>query len=39
MISDDKLYIFGGINDGVFNGSKFFVINLDTNRTKNKMLK
>ena len=39
IISDDKLYIFGGINDGVFNGSKFFVINLDTNRTKNKMLK
>ena len=39
IISDDKLFIFGGINDGVFNGSKFFVINLDTNKSKNKILK
>ena len=39
VISDNKLFIFGGINDGVFNGSKFFVINLDINKAKMNLLK
>ena len=34
VVCDDKLFIFGGINDGVFNGSKFFVINLDVSKAK-----
>ena len=38
-ICDNKLFIFGGINDGVFNGSKFFVINLDVNKAKMSLLK
>ena len=39
VISDNKLFIFGGSNDGVFNGSKFFVINFDINKAKNNLLK
>ena len=34
VICENKLFIFGGINDGTFNGSKFFVINLDINKGK-----
>ena len=34
VICEDKLFIFGGINDGNFNGSKFFIINLDVEKAK-----
>jgi N-acetylneuraminic acid mutarotase len=39
VVCDDKLFIFGGINDGVFNGSKFFVINLDVSKAKMNLIK
>ena len=39
IICENKLFIFGGINDGVFNGSKFFVINLDVNKSKMSLIK
>ena len=39
IICENKLFIFGGINDGAFNGSKFFVINLDVNKAKAQMMK
>ena len=39
VICDEKLFIFGGINDGVFNGSKFFVINLDAHKAKAHLIK
>ena len=38
VICENKLFIFGGINDGTFNGSKFFVINLDINKGKINIL-
>ena len=39
VVCENKLFIFGGINDGVFNGSKFFVINLDINKAKSNVIK
>ena len=39
VVCEDKLFIFGGINDGVFNESKFFVINLDVNKVKGTLIK
>ena len=38
IICENKLFIFGGINDGAFNGSKFFVIDLDTNKARDSIV-
>ena len=37
VICRNKLYIFGGINDESFNGSDFFIINLDVNKAKESL--
>ena len=39
VICENKLFIFGGINDGIFIGSKFFVINLEAYKAKTNTLK
>ena len=38
VICRNKLFIFGGINDKSFNGSKFFIINLDVNKAKERLI-
>ena len=38
VICRNKLYIFGGINDETFNGSSFFIINLDINKGKENLI-
>ena len=38
VICSNKLFIFGGINDETFNGSSFFIINLDINKAKDNLL-
>ena len=39
IICENQIFIFGGINDIGFNGSKFFVIDLDTNKAKDHLIK
>lgn len=38
VIFRNKLYIFGGINEKSFNGSNFFIINLDVNSAKESLI-
>ena len=38
VICRDKLFIFGGINSQAFNGSSFFIINLDINKAKENLI-
>ena len=38
VICRNKLFIFGGINEQTFNGSSFFIINLDINKAKEDLI-
>ena len=38
VICRNKLFIFGGINDEFYNGSNFFIINLDVNKAKDSLI-